>query len=359
MKLEKIVLTGGPGAGKTSSLPVVKEAFEALGYKVIVVGETATEMKKSGVAPWNCDNFQLSRMKLQLEKERVLEECARRMGEEKVLIVCDRGAMDTKCYSGAERFAGYCDALGKSEVELRDSYGAVFHLESAGKGDTSYYFTGEGTDRTETPEESASQDDRLLSAWCGHPHVRIIPCEDSFEKKTSHLIEEIKGFLGEPNPLEIEKKYLIEYPDLSVLKAYPFCKKVEIEQTYIIKDGRGARIRRRGANGDYIYFLTEKRDITPTIREEVEREITPDEYEELMRYADPERRTIKKDRYCIIYKNKYFELDVYPFWRDRATLEIELLSEDEDYEIPDFLKVISDVTDDKEYRNYSLAKKQV
>ena len=30
----------------------------------------------------------------------------------------------------------------------------------------------------------------------------------------------------------------------------------------------------------------------------------------------------------VVYDDEYFELDVYPFWNDRATLEIELLSED-------------------------------
>ena len=64
---------------------------------------------------------------------------------------------------------------------------------------------------------------------------------------------------------------------------------------------------------------------------------------------------ISKDRYCLAWQGKYFELDVYPFWRDKATLELELLSEDQEFELPDFVTLIRDVTTEKEYRNKRLA----
>ena len=36
----------------------------------------------------------------------------------------------------------------------------------------------------------------------------------SFEDKMKKLVAEIASFLGEPEPYEIERKYLIEYPDI-------------------------------------------------------------------------------------------------------------------------------------------------
>jgi CYTH domain-containing protein len=39
--------------------------------------------------------------------------------------------------------------------------------------------------------------------------------------------------------------------------------------------------------------------------------------------ADPSCRPIRKTRYCLTYKNQYFEIDVYPFWNDKAIIEIE------------------------------------
>ena len=50
------------------------------------------------------------------------------------------------------------------------------------------------------------------------------------------------------------------------------------------------------------------------------------------------------------------ELDVYPFWQDRAVLEIEVESETEAVTLPPCLTVIAEVTADKRYKNVNLAK---
>ena len=71
--------------------------------------------------------------------------------------------------------------------------------------------------------------------------------------------------------------------------------------------------------------------------------------------ADTTRRQIRKTRYCHTYQNQYFEIDVYPFWDDKAYLEIEVDSENTHPPIPDFIEIIKDVTADKRYRNTSLA----
>lgn len=65
---------------------------------------------------------------------------------------------------------------------------------------------------------------------------------------------------------------------------------------------------------------------------------------------------IRKTRYCLTYNSQYFEIDIYPFWKDQAIVEIELLNEKEEIQMPKFLKVIKEVTDDKSYKNASLAR---
>ena len=42
----KVVLTGGPCAGKTSALTKIEEELIEKGYKVFIVSETATELIK-------------------------------------------------------------------------------------------------------------------------------------------------------------------------------------------------------------------------------------------------------------------------------------------------------------------------
>ncbi len=80
------------------------------------------------------------------------------------------------------------------------------------------------------------------------------------------------------------------------------------------------------------------------------------EYLTCLMDADPSRHPIRKTRYCFLYDNRYFELDVYPFWDDRAILELELSSEDEEVVLPKELELIREVTDDDAYKNASLAK---
>jgi len=89
---------------------------------------------------------------------------------------------------------------------------------------------------------------------------------------------------------------------------------------------------------------------------EIEQEITHGEYQQLLEQADPTRRTIVKTRYCLPYEGRMLEIDVFPFWDDRAYLEIELEDEEEDFTLPDWLHIIREVTKDKRYTNASLAR---
>ena len=171
------------------------------------------------------------------------------------------------------------------------------------------------------------------------------------------LIAEIAAFLGEPEPLEIERKYLIGYPDIAYLESLPNCRRADIVQVYLKSaDGRRRRIRRRADGGYCAYYLTEKRRITAVTTEEIERRITAEEYHALLAEADSELHPIEKSRYCLLWDNQYFEIDVFPFWKDRAVMEIELKSEDDPVRLPDFIDVVREVTDDMAYKNRSLAK---
>ena len=79
------------------------------------------------------------------------------------------------------------------------------------------------------------------------------------------------------------------------------------------------------------------------------------EYIEYLQEADTSLHQISKTRYCFVYDNKYFELDIYPFSDEYAVLEIELNSLDEEIKFPD-VEIVKEVTDDENYRNHSLAK---
>lgn len=354
----KIVITGGPCAGKSTAMSRIQRYFTEIGYTVLFVSETATELITGGVAPWSCGSntdYQTCQLRLQLEKEKVFEQAAKTMDNQKVLIVCDRGALDNKAYMEAAEFAQVLRTLQTNEIDLRDNYDAVFHLVTAAKGAAEFYTTANNAARTETPEEAAALDDKLIAAWTGHPHLRVIDNSNDFEKKITRLLCEISSFLGEPEPFEIERKFLIAYPDITLLNSLPNCERIEIIQTYLnAPDGDEVRVRQRGQNGHYIYFKTTKRRVSGLKRVEIEKRLSKDEYLTLLMNADTSKRQIRKDRYCLTYANQYFEIDVYPFWHDKAVAEIELSDENTDIVFPEFIRVIKEVTDDDSYKNANL-----
>lgn len=354
--IEKIVITGGPCAGKSTALSKIQSEFSQMGWLVLFVAETATELITSGVNPSNDKDFQKHLLKLQLEKEALYVEMAKTINADKILIVCDRGALDAKAYMTQKEFDDMLRETPYTELELRDSYGAVFQLVTAAKGAEDFYTLANNEARSETPEQARDADTKNLNAWTGHPHFRIIDNSTDFEGKMKKLISEIASYLGEPEPFEIERKFLIEYPSIKWLESLPNAEKVEIIQTYLKSDKDEVRIRQRGLNGSYIYVKTTKRTISNLKRVEIERRLSKDEYLNLLMEADTTRHQIRKTRYCISYNNCYLELDIYPFWKDKAILEIELASEDEEISIPNEIKIIKEVTDDENYKNANLAK---
>ena len=360
LNVTKIVITGGPCAGKTTAMSWIQNEFTKMGYSVLFVPETATELISGGVAPWTLNSnldYQLCQMKLQIEKEKIFEQASTKMfNSNKVLIVCDRGTIDNKAYMSEYEFKTALTTLELNETELRDTYDAVFHLVTAAKGAEEFYTLSNNQARTETVEEAAAMDDKLISAWTGHPHFRIIDNSEGFEDKMKHLIREIASFLGEPEPLEIERKFLIKYPDIKALENNQNCRKVEIIQTYLNSDeSEEIRVRQRGEDGNYIYFKTIKRKVDEIKRIEIESRLSKDEYLTLLMDADTSKKQIRKTRYCLTYDSQYFEIDVYPFWNDKAIIEIELSDEKQEVKFPDYIEIIKEVTNDESYKNSSLA----
>ena len=360
-QVAKIVVTGGPCAGKTTAMSWIQNAFTKMGYAVLFVDETATQLITGGAAPWlstSNRDFQLQLIRLQEAKEKAFTEIAKTMKESKILIVCDRAVMDNCAYMSEPEFGWILRQMNTSKIALRDQYDAVFHLVTAAKGAEKYYTLANNQARTESVEEAAALDDKLISAWTGHPHFRLIDNSTGFEEKMMRLIREITSFLGEPAPLEIERKYLIARPDLSALRQMPNCEHVSIVQTYLKSDdpAEERRIRQRGSNGNYLYFMTRKRKTSGIGRIEIEERLTQEEYIALMVEADPAYRPIHKERYCLSENGLYYEIDIYPEWKEKAVMEIELYSEDQEIVFPEIIDVIREVTDDPAYSNHELAR---
>lgn len=159
--------------------------------------------------------------------------------------------------------------------------------------------------------------------------------------------------------LEIERKYLIRMPDESQLAAMPDCEIWNIAQTYL-KDAPNGDVQRvrRILSGDAVQYVhTVKHRLNALSQQEWEREISRVEYDMLLKAADPNLRTIQKRRYRIPYEGQLLEIDIYAFWQDRATLEIELKDEAQTAHLPNWLKIVRELTGERAYKNRFLAEK--
>lgn len=155
---------------------------------------------------------------------------------------------------------------------------------------------------------------------------------------------------------EIERKFLIRYPDEAYLAEKG--EDTEIEQTYLLppEPHINARVRKRGKAGAWVYTHTQKIRLSDMRRIEDEREVSEEAYRTLLQQADPERNVIRKTRWILPYRGQLFEIDLFPFWQDRAIMEIELTNEEQTVEFPPEIQIIREVTSDLRYSNASMSK---
>ncbi len=156
--------------------------------------------------------------------------------------------------------------------------------------------------------------------------------------------------------LEIERKWLIAYPDPTLLASMPGAEASRITQTYLTShDGLSRRVRARTVGDTTTYTCTTKRRINAAAAEEDESVISVEAYADLLREADPACRPIEKIRWCIPHGQLTLEIDLYPFWKKQAVLEIELPSPDTAVSLPAEIRILREVTGVKGYSNHALA----
>ena len=209
-KVIRIVITGGPCGGKTTSMKYLLDELNKEEYRkdyvVLVMPETATQLISGGIAPWTCEtpySYQVLQMKLQLCKEEVYAVAAEeisRKEDKSVIILYDRGWMDNKAYVSEQDFIRIMEELNLSETECLSWYDVVFHLTSAAKGAETFYTCDNNNTMTETLEEAAAMDDRSLLAWEDHPCQFVFDNSGDFQDKLDRLLSALRHFLREEVP---------------------------------------------------------------------------------------------------------------------------------------------------------------
>lgn len=179
-----VVLTGGPGAGKTAVLEVVRREFCP---HVAVLPEAASILwtggfPRRGTGPAR-RAAQRAIVKLQIELQRMTIEEGHSS-----LILCDRGTLDGLAYwPGA--WADYLADLDTTRERELARYAAVIQMQPPTEANG---YRMEGL-RIETAAEAAAIDARIAQAWAGHPRHIVVRSEPDFLIKLTRTIELIRA----------------------------------------------------------------------------------------------------------------------------------------------------------------------
>ncbi|MCF0179062.1 MAG: ATP-binding protein [Bacteroidales bacterium] len=205
-RIHKIVLTGGPCAGKTTALACISDHFSQLGYKVLSVPEVPTMITAVG---WdymtNNKAFYYEGEKVILELQIALEDKVMRLAEsltEPCIVVCDRAIMDISAYIDRKMWLELLDSCKICEEAVVKRYDGIIHLSTAAKGAEKYYNTDTNAQRYEQANEEGLNIARMLDrkvydAWTIHPSLHTISSSEDFASKMNLVIAEIKKVIEE------------------------------------------------------------------------------------------------------------------------------------------------------------------
>jgi predicted ATPase len=182
-----VVLTGGPGAGKTAVLELIHRSFCE---HVRVLPESAGILFGCGFPRGSSAILARAGQRAIYFTQRELEATAEQGNP--AIVLCDRGTVDAAAYwPGPEEF---WEAVGTRIEDELGRYDAVIHLRTP-RAESGYNWSNPL--RVETPAEAAAVDERILRAWQGHPRRTVIKEAPTFLVKASHALDALRDELPE------------------------------------------------------------------------------------------------------------------------------------------------------------------
>ena len=186
----RIVLSGGPGGGKTTAADLFRRE---IGERVVVVPESATILYSGGFPRVSEPHARQALQRAIYHVQRNLEDVQSWRYPERILL-CDRGTIDGAAYwpGGPE---GFFEALGTTlEAELA-RYDAAIFFETAAVG--GLVIEGGNPVRTESNAEALLLDRTLRALWSKHPRFVVVPHDRSFYKKITVGLATLEGIVAE------------------------------------------------------------------------------------------------------------------------------------------------------------------
>lgn len=191
----RVVVTGGPGGGKTTAADLFRRE---LAGQVIVVPESATMLFTGGFPRGGDEKAARAAQRAIFHVQRSLEDVNEAANSHRVML-CDRGTVDGAAYwpGPVHDFFG---AMGTTHEAELARYDAVIFFESAAVG--GYAIEGNNPARVEGRAEAAALDERLRTIWEKHPRFTYVKHNHSFFRKITEgfgALTRVVGELGGPN----------------------------------------------------------------------------------------------------------------------------------------------------------------
>ncbi len=184
-----IVVTGGPGAGKTAVLEIMRKI---LCEHVTVIPEAASILFGGGFWRLKSDSARKSAQRAIFHVQREMQNLV--LGESQwALALCDRGSLDGLAYWPGEAEEFYKELNTTAEKEFA-KYAAVIHLRTP-SSENGYNL--KNPIRIETAEEAAQIDQRISEVWKTHPHYIEVNSSRDFMAKIYRSYMAIQKFIPE------------------------------------------------------------------------------------------------------------------------------------------------------------------
>lgn len=186
----RIVLTGGPGGGKTTAADLLRRE---IGDRIVVVPEAATMLFAGGFPRSDEPDARRAVQRAIYEVQRNIEDVQAARFPKRVLL-CDRGTVDGAAYWPDDADPGFFEAVGTTiDAELA-RYDAVLFFETAAVGGQS--IEGGNPTRVEDQAYAIVLDGRLRELWGRHPHFLFVPHSDSFLGKLSLALGMLQALIS-------------------------------------------------------------------------------------------------------------------------------------------------------------------